>query len=95
MAALTGNQIILDGTYDVPVIPGRKYSVMAAGTFGGGTLSFSTVDSSSGNAVALPTYGTATADTVFEFTAPADVFQVSLAGATSPAITLIVTLCAS
>lgn len=47
------NLIIADGTYTLPITPGKYYSFGAAGTWDSGSLAVNWVDAA-GNSVALP-----------------------------------------
>ena len=69
MATLDGNNpITANGTYTIPITPGKYYSFGAAGTWDSGSLAISWTDSA-GNSVALPD-SPLTADGGFVFTAP-------------------------
>lgn len=81
-------------TVDMTLIPGRNYAVMAAGTFGSGTLSLTLKDASSGKTLAMPDYASLTTGAAFEFRAPCDRLTVGLAGATSPSLSFTCYRCA-
>lgn len=91
MAALTSSQITDNGTYTVKLRPGEDYTVLVAGTFGSGTLTFTLLDESHAVGVVIPTYGAATAASTFAFTAPCNQLQMVLADATDPVLTVILT----
>jgi hypothetical protein len=63
------NLIIANGTYTLPITPGKYYTFGAAGTWDSGSLAVNWVDSA-GNSVALPD-SPVTANGGFVFCAPA------------------------
>ncbi len=85
MSQLVGNIIIANGTYTVPILPGR-YALQAGGAFGGGSLAVSWQDAY-GNTGAFPS-SPLTAAGGFEFVTACATLSLTLSGATSPSITL-------
>ena len=83
--------ITADGTYTLKILPGRGHTLMLAGTFGGGSIALSMVDSASLVELALPDCSAITAATGFAFDAGADTLKVVVTGSTSPDLQLIVT----
>lgn len=78
------NLIVANGTYTLPITPGKYYSFGAAGTWDSGSLAVNWVDSA-GNSVAFPD-SPITANGGFVFCAPAT--SISLV------MTSVVTACA-
>jgi hypothetical protein len=84
MELATNNPITANGSYTQKVIRGKYYTCALSGSFGAGTLSFNWVDSV-GNKVAFEN-SPLTEATGFEFIAPTDTVDLTLAGATAPSI---------
>lgn len=72
------NLIIANGTYTLPVTPGKYYSFGASGTWDSGSLAVNWVDSA-GNAVALPD-SPVTANGGFVFCAPTSTISLVMTG---------------
>lgn len=87
MAALTnGNTIDTQSTtYYLTLVPGLEYAFMASGTFGGGTIT-ATMVNSGGAEVVIPTYGAITAATAFCFRAAGETLKLAIGAATNPSV---------
>lgn len=68
------------------LIPGRDYTLFAAGAFGNGVLSLSFSDPTSTTSIPLPGHEEITENTAFVFTAPATRLNIELENATAPDI---------
>jgi hypothetical protein len=82
----SNNPLAADGTYTLPITPGKYYSFGAAGTWGSGSLAINWTDNA-GNSVALPD-SPLSANGGFVFCAPASTLSLVLTGSTDAAINI-------
>lgn len=85
-------KITANGTAYQELIPGRTYTLFAAGSFGGGTAELTLADGVF-TGIPMPGYPTITGTTAFRFVASAPFLVVYLENATAPSFTVDCVLC--
>ena len=81
-----------NGVTILEIIPGRTYSLLAAGYFGGGTVELTLADGGF-SGIFMPGYSTISSTTAFRFVASAPFLVIYLENATAPSFTVDCVLC--
>ena len=86
-------KLTANGSHEITLIPGRDYAIYIAGNFGGGSVALTIGNADLSGVLPVPGYETLGTDTSFILTAPSHRFQISLSGASSPALVADCILC--
>lgn len=86
-------KITQNGTSHTELVPGRTYTFLAAGYFGGGTAYLTLTDATLTGNIPMPGRETITGNTAFRFTASAPYLVIYLEDATAPSFTIDCVLC--